>query len=55
MNCSACIQNPIAFLGRSTHRLIRRKNLPTVYDDEFLGNAYKYFSTELQSKLLTQT
>jgi hypothetical protein len=39
MNCSACIQNPIAFLGRSTHRLIRRKNLPTVYDDEFLGNA----------------
>jgi hypothetical protein len=39
MNCSACIQNPIVFLGRSTHRLIRRKNLPTVYDDEFLGNA----------------
>ena len=38
MNCSACIQNPIQFLGKFTHRLIRQKNLPTVYDDNLIGN-----------------
>ena len=38
MSCSACLENPIKFLATSAHHLIRQKNLPAVYDDEFLGN-----------------
>jgi len=47
MSCSACIENPKKFLATSTHHLILQKNLPTVYDDEFLGknlsNYYYYY------------
>jgi hypothetical protein len=41
MSCSACIENPKKFLATSTHHLILQKNLPTVYDDEFLGKTFK--------------
>jgi len=40
MSCSACIENPKKFLATSTHHLILQKNLPTVYDDEFLGKTF---------------
>ena len=41
MSCPACLENPKNFLDTSTHPLILQKNLPTVYDNDFLGNTFK--------------
>ena len=40
MSCSACLENPKKFLVTTTRPLILQKNLPTVYDDDFLGNTF---------------
>ena len=52
MNCSACIQNPIQFLGKFTHRLIPQKNLPTVYDDNLIGNTLQHMINIFPVKIM---
>jgi len=40
MACPACLENPKRFLGSSARRLILQKELPRVYEDDFLGISF---------------